>query len=258
MSAVSAAAQQPITFVLFRHGETLRNVNGTIQGRDENPETQLTQKGEGQAKQMGTLLAEQFPDITVFYAPPSQRCTKTAQIVAECFASKYSAKKFPLHESNGLIGINHADTDGMKYTTRNLVCDELYKLFATRSPQLAKDPLYKWKHNPFTNAETVYSVWERTMMVLIAIAQSHAKNPTTIAIASTTVPMASLRTMSQHVFSKSTPIPVPLFFELDAKEKLANCSVLCFKYNPNETVFERKIEFIKAVNLDSNQAQAKK
>lgn len=241
MSAVSTASQ-PITFILFRHGETERNVTGKIQGRDEKPDTQLTAKGLADAEKMGKLFAAKFPTIQKIYASPAQRCVDTANRVAKCFA------KCEVIQNAALIGMNHGLNDGMGFAERNQKCNAAYHTYASTHPQEIKDPLYKWKYNPLSGAETVHQVWERAVKALVEIAESCKKDGCSIAaVATTTIPAVSLKTMSQFVHNQGVATPVPLFYELS--EKWPNCGAMKFEYHPSETTLDKQIKFIEMVKL---------
>lgn len=265
MSAVSAnAASAPeITFVLFRHAETGRNVNGTIQGWDETPDTQLTEKGIKDADELGKQLAEQFPEMEVIYSSSSKRCVATAEKVVKHLTSSKVIVEAPL------AGINHGDSDGLNYKVRNEFSKVFFDNLAKRKPAAFSDPLVKWKYNLFPGADNVNRVCERIHIVLSTIAtkilsDATAANATaaassskkiTIGVSITTVPAVSLRTMAQHTFSPgSVPTPLPLYYELN--EKMPNCGVYVFRFHPNGKHLENRFEFIKALDLVQSAAQA--
>src|SRR5688500_8715187 len=62
--------------ILIRHGESLGNVSGTMQGRDD----PLTDRGRRQAREIAAHLAARG-DIQHIYASPLARAFETSQII---------------------------------------------------------------------------------------------------------------------------------------------------------------------------------
>ncbi len=76
----------PCTFYFVRHGQSVANARGAIQGRDESP---LSEQGKIQARRAGTWLRGQ--GITTIYSSPQQRTRQTAEIIADVCSRDYTA-----------------------------------------------------------------------------------------------------------------------------------------------------------------------
>ena len=65
--------------LLIRHGESVGNVDGRLEGRSS---TSLSQYGQWQATQLASYLHQHQPPPTYLYSSPLQRATETAQYLA--------------------------------------------------------------------------------------------------------------------------------------------------------------------------------
>ncbi len=257
-----AAPLQSIDILCFRHGQTTRNASGLIQGQDNGPDTQLTALGQAQAEKTGQTLKERYPNITRFYTSQLGRCLETTQLIAKYFQNASIIKW------DNLKAVNHDMYDGMDYQLRNKLCAHYYKNLLKTQADTPLDPFIKWKHNPLAGAETYYQVWERAIKTLIEISEDFIKkNGTTnitpsinllneesrnqtqvqLAVAATTVFIQSLITRSQYEYNGGENEVLPLFFELP--QPLPNCIMARFRYHPQESQLEKKIQFIGLENL---------
>jgi broad specificity phosphatase PhoE len=69
-----------VELLLIRHGESVGNVEGRIQGQFDSP---LTEKGVAQARALARRLAEESWRVAAIYASDLKRAADTARIVAE-------------------------------------------------------------------------------------------------------------------------------------------------------------------------------
>ena len=86
------AGQRRRLFV-FRHGETVWNREGRIQGQGDSP---LTRRGAEQAMAMGETLRDHLSDPATarVFVSPSGRCRQTAALIADGAGLSYGAAVF--------------------------------------------------------------------------------------------------------------------------------------------------------------------
>ena len=69
---------------ILRHGQTVWNLAGRMQGRMDSP---LTRLGEAQARQMNSMLkAADLPGDVTYHASPQGRCRATAELALAAIA----------------------------------------------------------------------------------------------------------------------------------------------------------------------------
>lgn len=132
--------------ILVRHGETLWNREGRVQGFSD---TDLSEAGLQQARQLGLLLRD--ASIRSIYASPLIRALKTARIINEYHRA-------PLHIEPGLMEMDQGDFEGM--TFQELMSCE-------------RDFLKKWMSDPASvqmpNGESFVELQNRSWKVIEGI-----------------------------------------------------------------------------------------
>lgn len=169
---IQSFATEPTHLYLVRHGKTDRNKEKKLQGQDNFLENQLNQEGKEQAYKAGQLLKSRHPTISKnFYTSPLGRAHETGLIAAEHFEGITFIKKTDPQE------ISHGTHDGMDAELRNRFCKQYYERqiekFRMDYPDKAIDPYFKWKINPFSGAETCYSLFKRATKALVEIAEEN-------------------------------------------------------------------------------------
>lgn len=91
-----------VTFYYVRHGETLFNQEGRMQGFCDSP---LTEKGISQAQRAREILLNK--DITVCYSSTSERCIDTAHIIIH-------DRNIPIYYEKDLKEINFGTYEGAR------------------------------------------------------------------------------------------------------------------------------------------------
>ncbi len=91
-----------VTFYYVRHGETLFNQEGRMQGWCDSP---LTEKGLNDAKKAREILADKKIDYC--YTSTSERCIDTAHIIIE-------GRNIPITYDKGLKEINFGTYEGAR------------------------------------------------------------------------------------------------------------------------------------------------
>lgn len=70
----------PTRLLLVRHGESMANVEGRMQGLGNDP---LSPQGRAQSQRLAAWLGEQKSEIAALFASPLQRARETASLLAE-------------------------------------------------------------------------------------------------------------------------------------------------------------------------------
>jgi broad specificity phosphatase PhoE len=129
--------------IIIRHGETLWNKEGRVQGISD---VELSTVGIEQARLLALSLKD-YP-IRVIHTSPLKRALKTAEVINE-----FHLKEIHIH--NDLMEIDPGDFEGMYY--KELVVSE-------------KDFLNKWIANPASvkmpNGESLTQLQERAWRVM--------------------------------------------------------------------------------------------
>ena len=95
-----------VTFWYARHGQTLFNVLGRMQGWSDSP---LSEVGKRQAQEAAALLSD--VPLNAAFTSTSERCADTAQIILE-------GRDIPLHYEKGLKEMNFGTLEGTLIKTR--------------------------------------------------------------------------------------------------------------------------------------------
>jgi broad specificity phosphatase PhoE len=132
--------------LLIRHGETLWNREGRIQGTSD---IELSETGIGQAEKLAWSLKDAA--IGDVHASPLKRAYRTAEIV-----NRYHGKKIAVHP--GLMEMNQGDFEGLSF--RDLMARE-------------KEFLKRWVADPASvrmpHGETLTELQERAWRAVSAI-----------------------------------------------------------------------------------------
>jgi len=123
--------------VLVRHGQTLHNRLGLIQGRTD---TELTIEGEAQALKLAVELQEEPFDRV--YSSPLLRALRTAQLIVQ-------NRNVPIVTDDRLVEIDQGDWTGQK-AAQLFQTSEHYKKWVN-DPTVAGPP----------NGETIFDVLNR-------------------------------------------------------------------------------------------------
>ena len=123
--------------VLVRHGQTVHNRLGLIQGRTD---TELSPEGEAQARKLAVELREEPFDRV--YSSPLKRAFRTAEIIVQ-------GRDIAITTDDRLVEIDQGDWTSQK-GTQLFMTSEHYKEWV-RNPTAAGPP----------NGETIYDVLKR-------------------------------------------------------------------------------------------------
>ncbi len=233
---------------LVRHGETMRNASGKIQGRDDLPDTYLNVQGTEQAEALAKKISKKLPDLSLnIFTSPLKRSTDTAIKTLR----KYDQAR--LVQKKELRGINHGEHDGMDYKLRNTFFEQyierLLNRYKKNHPDNTVDPFFKWKRNPLSGAETYFSVWERSSKAIINIATENSKKDPgkPIAVFTHGAVISSLIARSEYEHAKEKPEMVPMWFET---KSVSNCSLVHFRVSLDDQLsVEKRIQYIATINL---------
>lgn len=145
-----------VEIVLIRHGLTMWNLGGRIQGISD---TELAPEGLKQAE----LLAENFPfdKVDAIYSSDLSRAKNTAQFLADKF-------NLPIQTTAGLREIDFGEWEGKRFVELEKNDSERLKIFFTSPDKLILD-----------RAETFQKAQERAMNELnriISIHESEGEN----------------------------------------------------------------------------------
>ena len=182
--------------LLIRHGETVWNQQGRMQGQHDSP---LTPMGLQQARQLGRRLKDVA--FTALYSSDLGRAHQTARCIADATGHEVVADKGLRERDFGIFeGLTNAEIK-VKYP-------EDHALFAKR------DPAYR-----MSGGESAAEFRERVMRTLETIAQRHPGG-TVVAVSHGLVLDAVYRTAT------GMALDIPRGFPL------LNCSVSTFRYRP--------------------------
>lgn len=182
--------------LLIRHGETVWNQQGRMQGQNDSP---LTPMGLQQARQ----LAGRMKDVAfaALYSSDLGRAHQTARCIADATGREVIADKGLRERGFGIF-------EGLTNNEIKLKYPEDHALFATR------EPAYR-----MSGGESAAEFRERVMRTLETIAQRHP-GETVVAVSHGLVLDALYRTAC------GMALDIPRGFPL------LNCSVNTFRYRP--------------------------
>lgn len=123
--------------VLVRHGQTVHNRLGLIQGRTDTP---LNEEGEAQARRLAVELAG--VDFDTVYSSPLQRALCTARLTMK-------GRSIPITTDDRLVEIDQGDWT-LKNTRELFNAEQRYRTWVA-NPTLAGPP----------NGETIFDVAKR-------------------------------------------------------------------------------------------------
>ncbi|MFZ3115358.1 MAG: histidine phosphatase family protein [Syntrophales bacterium] len=131
---------------LVRHGETLWNKEGRVQGSSD---IELSDIGLSQARRLA--FSSQGPNIKTIYSSPMKRAHQTAQIINRMH-------NVPIYLEPGLLEMDQGDFEGL--TFKELIENE-------------KDFLQQWKDDPASvtmpNGESLVELQKRAWSVVANI-----------------------------------------------------------------------------------------
>lgn len=141
--------------ILVRHGETLWNEAGLVQGGDS--DIDLNDIGQEQARRLGVFLRNE--PLAAIISSPLRRAVATAEVIA-------SHHQLPVEIDEGLKELKVGDLEGMS----------LAKLTTTFSQFL----LQRWQHRQTTrlpNGESLAELQQRAWDVVERVLKRHQTNP---------------------------------------------------------------------------------
>ena len=118
---------------LVRHGQDQDNANGILNGRRNNP---LTEIGINQANELAKKIKETDIKFDVIYSSPLQRAFKTAQIISETLEMSAPIKLDPLIERDFGVMTGLIQKDIEKICSPEIIKTNLVTYFL--SPQGAE------------------------------------------------------------------------------------------------------------------------
>ena len=183
--------------LLIRHGETLWNQQGRMQGQHDSP---LTPLGLQQARQLARRLSKVA--FSALYSSDLGRAHQTARCIADLTGHELIADE-------GLRERHFGIFEGLTNTEMKLKHADLYELFAKRLPDFA-----------MPGGESAAQFMRRCVGTLEKIAAQHTEE-TIVVVTHGLVLDAVYRT------AVKMPIEIPRGFPL------LNCSVNTFRYDGN-------------------------
>lgn len=146
-------------FLLIRHGETIWNAEGRVQGHADSP---LNAVGLEQATLLADKLAEHHPDIAAIYSSDLSRALATAEKTA-------IKLRLPVVMREGLREICCGVAEGITFAERYALFGaeekEIYEKYATRKE--------RWEYTAIPGAETLNQLLYRVQNELVAIEALH-------------------------------------------------------------------------------------
>lgn len=240
--------------IMVRHGETDRNAAGKeIQGWIDDDAAQLNNKGQMQADQLGSLLAQRYQGkIAAIYSSPLGRAMQTAQRIAKYFPD------IPLIEDRRFMEICHGSHDTMSFKERNMFCisryTELEHAFKEKNPYAQLDRFFKWSINPLAerkvtmesterfqeSLETILQLFERASTGCEDLGRQHSG--TTILIASHAGLIKTLADEAEYR-ERGNLNPLPVYYEPQNLAEFpsqyfpGNCSLYHFTWHKGTLSF---------------------
>lgn len=221
-----------LQLVAYRHGETEHNRSGVISGRSSDPV--LTAVGKEQARKLGSLLRECFPEAGIHYCSDLKRAEETARLALGNLAV--------ITPSNAFGEIDHGLVDGkLQAKERNKIwaafVKEKVSEWKEAHPNEEIDPFFKWTITPFfeEKAETFMQLWKRVSAEIIHLSKRYdiSDEVKTATIGCHNAVMQVLIMMSQAAqgtLEKDENGLYPMFFE---RNLLPNGAVAIFEVDPS-------------------------
>jgi broad specificity phosphatase PhoE len=245
------------TIYFGRHGATELNSQGRIQGgNSKGPKSELTEEGYAQAKKLGQMMVEHFPQVSAFYSSTLKRSRDTAQLVSESYqylnvkneiVREYDVKKNPHFDE-----IRHRTHEGVLSKARNDYAASYYEQQELKEREMGRTPgrYFKWETTPFSGAETCLELLNRVTSGMEQVAKKCPGKE--IFVGSHGAVISTL--ITEYGTPQDDESPLPLYYE---KPSIPHCAVAVFECRPDAEFSRDKIKFIQMIDFLSEDKEKK-
>lgn len=151
---------------MVRHGESLSNLAGSLDGRTLN--TSLSDKGFQQAKETAHLLSSSSDLFTMIYSSPMNRTIQTAEMIANMLADKNGQAPLGIIRDERLLEKFYGILEGASKDTF-----APYKKKEEQEVKWLSSFEERFNYKVVEDMESMAEVQERVLPLLLEIAQKH-------------------------------------------------------------------------------------